>query len=62
MRRLASMAAWTVLAAALLLGPAGCAHGLNREREPLLQPAQGPVETSRKGLVVHTKTVTQQFP
>ena len=62
MRRFGFAAAWTVLAAALLLGPTGCAHGLKRDREPRLQPAQGPVETSRKGLVVHTKTVTQQFP
>ena len=34
----------------------------NREREPRLQPEQGPVETRRNGIVVHTKTVKTQFP
>ncbi len=62
MRRWVVAAAWAVLAAAVALPSVGCAHGLKREREPRLQPAQGPVETSRKGLVVHTKTVTPKFP
>ena len=63
MKRFGWVAVWAGLAASLALGAGtGCAHRLKREREPRLQPEQGPVETRRSGLVVHTKTVKTQFP